>query len=409
MTLSRRSFLQGTGLTVASLASGVQAFGDPTPAVKGSGQRALVIIQLSGGNDGLNTVAPVNDPAYRKLRPTVGLKPNEALDLDGKLSLHTSMAKLHALFGQGGLAIVQGVGYPQPNRSHFESTAIWQMARLQPHLEAEGWLGRAITARGAGAASPFGLVGIGGGTLAPVLLAEKQPATALASLDAFAAQPDRRFPGDAPALLKALAALYPGEAPPGPGQLISRVGKSALAGSERLRAAVNTYQSMVNYPRGPFGDQLRLAAQLLGVDLGVRVVHVTLGGFDTHANQKRQQQTLLGTLADGIAALLEDAKAHGFSERIAVMTYSEFGRRAAENGSGGTDHGSGSVLFLAGEKVKGGLHGPTPDLEKLDGGDVAFGVDFRAVYAAVLHDWLQLPTEPALPRGATPLSLFRTS
>lgn len=408
MPLSRRSFLQGTGLTLATLAGGVQAWGDPL-AAPSRGQRALVLIQLAGGNDGLNTVAPVNDPTYKKLRPTIGLKPSEALDLDGKLALHASMAKLHALFGQGGLAIVQGVGYPQPNRSHFESTAIWQMARLQPHLEAEGWLGRALTGKGARSSGPFGLVGIGGGTLAPALLAERQPATALASLDAFAAQPDRRFPGDAPALFKALAALYPGDAPPGPGQLIARVGRSALAGSERLRAAVNTYQSMVSYPRGPFGDQLRLAAQLLGVELGVRVVHVTLGGFDTHANQKRQQQALLATLSDGVAALLEDARAHGFADRVAVMTYSEFGRRVAENGSGGTDHGSGSVLFLAGEKVKGGLHGAAPNLEKLDGGDVAFGVDFRAVYASVLRDWLTLPVEPLLSKGTPPLSLFQTT
>jgi uncharacterized protein (DUF1501 family) len=252
------------------------------------------------------------------------------------------------------------------------------------------------------------MVGVGGGALSPALFASQSPATALSSLDAFAAQPDKRFPGDAPALINALKAIYdekPNLTYPG---AIRAVGRSALQSSDALKAAVTSYQSMVAYPKGGFGDQLRLAAQLLAVDLKVRIVHVTLGGFDTHANQKQQQRALLQQLSDGVSALLDDAKMHGFADRVAVMTYSEFGRRAAENGSGGTDHGAGSVLFLAGQSVAGGLHGPMLDLSKLDKqGDVPVGVDFRQVYASVLKDWLGLPYEPFLGKVAAPLPLFR--
>ncbi len=269
---------------------------------------------------------PYLDPAYAKLRPTIGLPRAEVLPLSDRVALHGAMAKLHARFQAGEVAIVQGVGYPHPNRSHFESTAIWQTAKLEPHLEPEGWIGRAMPP-----GTAFTLIGVGGGSLSPALHARKVGATQLASLDAFAAQPSKRYPGDAPALMHALSELYAAPAGNDAAGAIARIGATALQASETLKAAVNGYASTVVYPKGPFGDQLKLVAQLLSVDLSVRVAHVTLGGFDTHANQKRQQQALLAQLSDGIAALLDDAAAHGFADRVAVMTYSEFGRRAAEN------------------------------------------------------------------------------
>jgi uncharacterized protein (DUF1501 family) len=434
MSLSRRRFLQGTGL--AALAAPLAASADDKPALKGPEaksadaqkpaappatekpapkplpqERALVLIQLAGGNDGLNTVVPAADPLYRKLRPQVGLAPSELLDLDGKVALHEALRPLHERFKAGKVAIVQGVGYPQPNRSHFESTAIWQAARLQPHLEAEGWLGRALEpqprqkgkepAHALPQPGPFALTAVGGGALTPTFFARQLHGTVLSSLEAFAAQPDRRFPGDAPALFKALGALYAPQALP-----VEQVGSLALQSSERLKAAVTGYQSMVQYPRTGFGDQLRLCAQLLCSGLGVRGLHVTLGGFDTHGNQKPQQRGLLQQLAEGMAALLDDCAGHGLADKVAVMTYSEFGRRAAENASAGTDHGAASVLFLAGAGVKGGLYGQAPDLSKLVDGDVPHSVDFRAVYASVLRDWFGLPPEPELTRAIAQLPLF---
>jgi uncharacterized protein (DUF1501 family) len=222
--------------------------------------------------------------------------------------------------------------------------------------------------------------------------------------------PDRRYPGDAPALRRGLDALYASESgTPHAGAFVSSVGRVALQSSDGLKTAVSAYSSNIAYPRGAFGDQMRLVAQLLAAGLPPRLFHVTLGGFDTHANQKPQQRNLLGQLAEGVTALLDDAAIHGFSDRIAVMTYSEFGRRAAENASGGTDHGAGSVLFLAGDGVAGGLHGPAADLGKLAEGDVPVSVDFRSVYASVLEEWLALPAEAVLGAKVAPLPLFRAA
>lgn len=403
MLMNRRTFLTSTATGLAAVA----LYRDPAFAASArkSRRNALVVIQLAGGNDGLSTVVPCADPQYPKLRPTIGLKSAEMLPIDARVALHGAMAKMHGLFQAGELAIVQGVGYPHPNRSHFESTVIWQTASLEPHLQIEGWIGRALPETGA-----FTLTGVGGGSLSPALSAKKGGATQLASLDAFAAQPSKRYPGDGPALIQALSSIYAAPAGHDATAAIARVGGTALAASDALKAAVNGYASTVVYPKGPFGDQLKLVAQLLSVDLSVRVAHVTLGGFDTHANQKRQQQTLLEQLSDGIAALLDDAAAHQFADRVAVMTYSEFGRRAAENASFGTDHGTGSVLFVAGKGVAGGLVGEPAALAKLDGGDVPFAIDFRSVYATVLRDWLDLEAAAeaaAAERGQRTLPLFR--
>jgi uncharacterized protein (DUF1501 family) len=419
MSISRRHFLQGAGLTTLSLGGSLaplRVWAGPSTAdaqktEEADESRALVLVQLAGGNDGLNTVVPLDNPLYKKLRPNIGLATADTLPLQDGLGLHNAMSKLHERFHAGEVAIVQGVGYPQSSRSHFESTAVWQTARENPHLDPDGWLGRARESAQARFKGAFALLGVGGGTLSPSLSARDASSTSLASLDAFAAQPDKRFPGDAPALLKALKTIYsatPAKNERAEMSAVRAVGESALQSSEALRAAASRYQTMANFPKGGFGDQLKLTASLLAADLGVRVVHLTLGGFDTHANQKKQQATLLGQLSDGVTALLDDLKMHQLSERVVVMTYSEFGRRVSENGSGGTDHGAASVLFLAGEQVSGGLHGTAPDLNKLDGGDIAVSTDFRSIYASVLHSWLGLPHESAVGKGHAPLPLFKS-
>jgi uncharacterized protein (DUF1501 family) len=407
MALTRRRFLQGATATVV-VTGGLPkvVWGAPTQAQAWNG-RSLVVVQLAGGNDGLNTVVPYRQELYKRLRPTVALGDADLLKLDADTALHTGLAKLRAQFDQGNLAVVRAVGYPKPNRSHFESTAIWQTGRLDPHREATGWLGRALDAEAVPAKSPLQALGIGGGGLTPSLYA-RSPVPSLGSLDAFAVQPDRRYPGDAAAIKQALSSLYAAEPKPaGPLGFIRHVGRTALDSSEALRTAVTSYKSMVDYPRGGLGDQLKLVAQLLAADLGIQIFHVTLGGFDTHANQKGQHANLLTQLSDGIHALLDDAGSHGLQDRLAVMTYSEFGRRVGENGSSGTDHGAASVLFLAGAKVAGGLYGPVPDLSKLDGGDVPFVLDFRSVYASVLQDWLGLGADKLLGPAPAPLALFR--
>jgi uncharacterized protein (DUF1501 family) len=403
--LTRRDVLQGSSLSLLSLA--VPDLLRAAPVADG---KTLVVIQLAGGNDGLNTVVPIGQPEYRKLRPTVGLAPEEVLPLerDG-LALHGGLKRLHQRWQSGQLAAVLGVGLPKPNRSHFEATAIWQSARLEAQLEPTGWLGRALESRSDSFRQPLVALGIGGGGLSPVLYAKGSPFTSLMSLEAFTVQPDRRYPNDAPALNAGLAGLHQ-ELSKEPAELglLRRVGRTALASSAALADAVKGYRSMAEYPKGPFGDALRLVGQLMAASLGVRVCHLTLGGFDTHANQKRQQAPLLQQLSEGVCALLDDAAEHGAGSRLVVMTYSEFGRRAQENASGGTDHGAGSVAFVAGERVAGGLHGPVPRLDALVDGDVPCSVDFRSVYSAILRDWLAVAPAPVV--GQVPvLGLLRGS
>lgn len=419
------AFAAAASASSTFLASVADALGT-TPAADMAGRgRVFVLVQLAGGNDGLNTVVPAADPLYRKLRPSVALAQDEILAFSDRLSVHSALAPLRGRFEKGQLAVVEGVGLPKPDRSHFVSTAVWQAGRSDTR-DASGWLGRAldlippsfapeavraatkVPGIGDSSAPPLPAIGIGGGGLTPTLASPKIPVPSLLSLDAFAVMPDRRYPGDAPALRRALDRLYAsGGSTSQPGAFISSVGRVALLSSDALKAAVTTYTSTVTYPRGPFGDQLKLVAQLLAAGLPPRLFHVTLGGFDTHANQKSQQRNLLGQLAEGITALLDDAAAHGLSDRVVVMTYSEFGRRAAENASAGTDHGAGSVLFLAGDGVAGGLYGTAPDMSKLLDGDVPVSVDFRSVYASVLKDWLSVASEAVLGAKVSPLPLFR--
>jgi uncharacterized protein (DUF1501 family) len=401
MTLTRRELLQGTAVGVAALSVPLPSLGSI------EAKRVLVVIQLAGGNDGLNTVVPFTDPRYQAARPSVALAPSEVLPLDdGKLAFHGAMARLHGLFRQGHLAVVHGVGTPAPNRSHFESTAIWQTARLDPHREPSGWLGRALEQRADAVKQPLTALGIGTGGTSRVMVGRRAPYPSLASLEAFAVQADKRFPQDAPTLTRTVAALHGDATEDGsPAAYIRRVARTALGASESLASATQAYRSMVEYPKGGFGDQLRLVSQLCASPLGTMAFHVTLGGFDTHANQKRQQAMLLQQLSDGIAALFDDAAAHGFADRLVVMTYSEFGRRVQENASGGTDHGAGSVAFAAGPRVRGGSFGMPPDLGALADGDLPARIDFRSLYAGVLQDWLGLQSSPVL-GPVTPLRLF---
>jgi uncharacterized protein (DUF1501 family) len=377
IALSRRHLLQ------ASAASWWLA---PLALAEMPPSRALILVQLAGGNDGLNTLAPLADPLYAKLRPSLALKPEETVDLGAEVALHAGLAPLLPRFKAGQLALLQGVGYPKPSRSHFEAIAVWQSGDLK--APPSGWVTRGLEKR---APASFSFVSLGTGGSSPALSTSGRPPTALASLDAFSAQPDRRNPTDAPALLEGLSAIYgASDANDGAG-LVRRVGRAGLLASDELKHSASSYATRQVYPRGPFGDQLKLALQLLTSPLGVRVVHVVLGGFDTHANQRRQHQTLLETLGQGIAAVLGDAEEHEIADRLLVMTYSEFGRRVAENGSQGTDHGAGSVMLVAGAGVKGGLLGHSPQLAHLDQGDVPVTLDFRAAYSSVLKDWFGAP------------------
>jgi uncharacterized protein (DUF1501 family) len=394
---SRRAFIS-TSLGVAVLGGTLPSFlseaacADPLPALGSSldPRNVLVVVQLGGGNDGLNTIVPYSDDEYARVRPAIAVKPASVLRIDERIGLNPVLAPLNEMFKEGQLAIVQGVGYPNPNRSHFEATQIWETASPDRPLPT-GWLGRYLDRAfpaTATANSPrtdlFAGVSLGD-TVPAALLSQHVDVPAIGALAAF-----QYNTGKDAASKAAAGRLYDGARP---GQspyldLIETTSRTALHGGDVLRAKLAGYKTSVVYPKDGFSQQLALAAQIVNSDLGTRVVFVSLGSFDTHAGQRAQQDRLLGYLAGGLRAFYLDLKEHGNDQRVLSLTFSEFGRRVAQNASNGTDHGTAMPLFVAGGKVKGGVYGEHPSLTDLEGGDLKYGIDFRSVYATVVERWL---------------------
>jgi uncharacterized protein (DUF1501 family) len=412
--LSRRLFIQD-GFQVVSLglalphiftravqAAGLEAGRDASVLTTAGeapsdpmARRTLVVVQMAGGNDGLNTVVPYRDGVYRESRKNVGVPESEVLPLDDRFGFHPAMAGLKALWDQGKLAIVHGVGYPNPSLSHFKAMDIWQTADPEGKA-AEGWLAKLVKGVVDKRGHPFAGFAAGG-TLPPALMAPDYPIPAVANVDGYKLLPDPRYAADAPARQHALARLYsayPGGAPFA--QVLQSTEQGALESVERLQQAHAAYKPAVEYPRDGFAAGLKLLAETITGDLGVRVGYVTLGGFDTHANQKAQQARLLQSLSDGLKAFWDDLTAQGKADDVVVMTWSEFGRRVAENGSNGTDHGTAGPQFLVGNHIKGGHWGDPVDLRDLDKGNLRFTTDFRSVYSTVMDGWLGAPAEKLL-------------
>jgi uncharacterized protein (DUF1501 family) len=397
VTVGRRELLRrgalfvALGLTAPSwVARTAAAAAEPTPA--GSRGRVLVVVQLGGGNDGLNTVVPVGDDAYYRVRPTLAIPRAEAVGLVDGLALHPSLAPLKPLFDGRRLALVQGVGYPNPNRSHFRAMDIWQTGAPERY-ESTGWLGRYLDAQCCGE-QPRGplATAIGDGT-PRAYWNEHVLVPSIPDLERFQLETDPRERAGA---LDAFRMVYDDDEVAGQYEsLIRRVGADALASSEELKRIASSYRSAAQYPATQLARGLQSIAQLVDADLGTRVFYISLGGFDTHAGQKNAHARLLKELAEGLTAFERDLEAHGQADRVLTMTFSEFGRRVAENASGGTDHGAAEPMLLLGP-VKGGLIGDHPSLTDLDHGDLKHAIDFRSVYASVLEGWLGASAEAVL-------------
>src|SRR5579883_2266209 len=344
---------------------------DKTASSSGSTpSKTLIIIQLAGGNDGLNTVIPYADPLYRRLRPQLGIAADQVVQLNDHLGLHPSLKGLKSLWDAKQLAIVENVGYDHPSLSHFEAMDIWQTAdpTISRH---EGWLSSLVDGSVDKDGHPFKGLSVGP-SLAPALCCPAVPPPALSSVGDYRLQPDPRFPNGRMAREAALNRLYASYAAPAPyAALLESTSQSAEVTSAALQDVVAGHlpASGANYPKGGFGDGLKLLAAMIAKDMGLRVGYVVLGGFDTHSNQAKHHSDLLQALADGITAFQTDLAGHGKADNVVVMTWSEFGRRAAENASLGTDHGTAAPLFVVGPQVKGGLYGDPPDLGKLDNGN----------------------------------------
>jgi len=346
----------------------------------------LVVIQMGGGNDGLNTIVPWSDDAYHRVRPAIHVTEAQVLKLNDRIGFNPALKGLNELYKQGRVALVQGVGYPNPNRSHFEATQIWETASPD-RPQQYGWLGRYLDRRFSGTAKPaslFAAVSLGD-TLPAALVASHVEVPAIGALNAFSYNTGRDL-----ASKQSAGVLYDGaKAGQSPYlSMIAQTARDAYHGGDVLRKQTAEFTNKATYAPNGFAQQLALAAKLIGSTAGSKIVFVSIGSFDTHAGQRAQQDRLLGYLGDGLLSFYQDLAAHNLDKKVLTMTFSEFGRRVSQNASNGTDHGTAMPLFIVGGGVKGGIYGEHPSLTDLDHGDLKFSTDFRAVYGTVIEKWL---------------------
>jgi uncharacterized protein (DUF1501 family) len=350
--------------------------------------RRLVVIELQGGNDGLNTVIPFADDAYYRARPTLGIAADEVLKLDDHLGLHPAMNSWQPLWDAGRLAIVENCGYPNPNRSHFESMDIWHAGQVGLR-EPSGWLGRAADRADAG-----DLCYVGPGAVPHALSRQLRSVAALERLG------DLRLRKDAADTPLAAAARDDDLS----SAIATRV-QEARDLSMRLPSGTTGGPAAAATNR-PLAERLEVVRTLIERDQPFRVYYTALGGFDTHARQQGRHESLWRQTSEAVSGFLEELENSKLADGVAVLLFSEFGRRVKENGSQGTDHGAAAPVFVLGDNVQGGLLGGVPDLDDLDRGDLRHKIDFRDVYAALLRDWLGVdPTAALGPREAA-LKLF---
>jgi uncharacterized protein (DUF1501 family) len=423
---TRREFLK-KGLTVAAAGLTVPSFvtrtawalNDPrdikqvrsVPGVPDD--RILVVLQLAGGNDGLNTIVPYANDDYYRVRPTLGIPREQVLRLNDQIGMHPQLAGLKSLYDDGKMAIVQGVGYPNPNRSHFRSMEIWETASGSDQVEKYGWIGRyfdnACSGEPSGRSAP-GLPSLPKPTLA-VTIGNEAPRTirnthaigvSLEDPERFRWMPGSPMAETAQVEQRVFQELNQPSGRSAPGLLprpagasagsldfLQRTAMNARVSSDQIREVARKYRGTVVYPpAGQLSQALRLIASMIAGNLGTRVYFASLGGFDTHSGQRGTHTQLLTQLGATVRAFYQDLQTQGNADRVLVMSFSEFGRRVAENASGGTDHGTAAPMFLFGTPVKPGLYGQHPSLTDLDNGDLKFTTDFRSVYATVLEKWL---------------------
>ncbi len=431
---TRRIFLQ-KGLTLVSAAvtvpmfidSTVWALADPldtkrTQQASGKDGKILVVVQMSGGNDGLNTVVPYADDAYYRARPGIGQAKDKLHKLNNYIGLHPNLAPLKAMYDDGMASVIQGVGYPNPNRSHFRSMDIWHTAQPEKETATSGWLGRYFDNTCEGQDPQEGVC-IGG--QAPLALKgektqplsferpenfryngpDKERYHDLNSSKGMDAQAQQNVKSGV-ATSKRPAIITPGSQL----EFLTRTAMDAQVSSDKINKILNEYQTKNSYPNNEYGNGLRTIAAMIKGEMPTRVYYVSLGGFDTHANQGGRHDNLMRDFAQGVDAFWKDIKEQKNEQRVVMMCFSEFGRRVEQNASGGTDHGAAAPMFLFGPAIakKAGIVGQHPSLTQLDNGDLKFAIDFRTVYASILENWLETPSKPILGQQFKTMPIFRT-
>ena len=396
--MKRRDFLKQSSLasSLFFVPNFVKAF--EKVAKESLGYKKLVIIQLSGGNDGLNTIIPYTNDIYYKKRPDLAVPKNELIKVTDELGFHQSLAPLKNLYDQGYLSIINNVGYPNPNRSHFRSTDIWQTASDANQYLDTGWLGRYI--------EQFGKMPYTGIELDDSLslimkgksmngIATKNPRTLFANTQTPYFKKVLNHQSDAHLSEHNLGYLY-------------KTMIEAKSSAKYIYETSKTYKSSLEYPKNPFGKQLKTTSEFINSNLDSSVYYVSMGGFDTHANQENRQKKLLKTYSESMEVFINDLKQNDTFKDTLVITFSEFGRRLQQNAAGGTDHGAANNVFIIGENLKTkGFYNDAPNLLNLDSnGDLIHSVDFRSIYATVLDTWLQVDDEAILNKSYNKLNFI---
>ncbi len=360
-------------------------------------ERLLTVLSLSGGNDCLNTVIPFTDPLYRDYRPNVGIPEDQIIPVTDTLGFHPSMAAMKRFWDEGKMAMVLGVGYPHPSRSHFRSMDIWHTCEPDKIGE-EGWLGRATREMDPKAENVLTAVNFGRG-LPRALVAPGVPVASVGDLETYGVLTGIQGAQERTQALDIFSIMYAPAIGSGPVMdYIRETGRAALKGADILTTAPSKYSSSVEYGTDPIAQNMKSIAQVQCADFGTRILYTTspYNSFDTHANQAVDHARMLQQVSESVSDYFDDLKEHNRTQEVLLFLFSEFGRRAMDNG-GGTDHGTGGCCWIIGDNVKGGLYGEYPSLKREDledGGDLLHNVDFRSVYSTILDKWLGLNPKP---------------
>ncbi len=372
-------------------------------------KRSIVVLQLAGANDALNTVIPYTNGLYYDFRPHISIAPEAVLPLNDTLGFHPDMGPIKTLWEQGKVAVINGIGYPNPDRSHFRSMDIWHTAE-PTKVGTEGWLGRAI--RELDPKGEHVLTGVHFGRGLPRSLACKGvPVASVGNLETYGVFPDVKDEARRQYVLETFSMMYGGAQ----GRdvvldFLGHNGRDAMQGADILRTAPARYTSTVQYANNPLAQSMKSMAQVMFADLGTQIYYTLYGSFDTHGGELVAHAKLWQQVAGAVGDFYADLTEHGYENETIIFIWTEFGRRIRDNGTG-TDHGSGGTAFVIGGAVQGGLYGDYPSLEPADqlNGDLHYNNDFRSTYTTILEDWLGLPAAPIVNGHFEPLHFLGTS
>ncbi len=387
--MNRRHFIKTSGLisTAMMLPRFLKAEERNTPL---NTDKVLVVIQLTGGNDGLNTVVPFENDIYYQARPTVAIPKSNVLKLDSQLGLHPEMKGFMELYQEGNMALINNVGYPEPDRSHFRAMDIWHTASSSKEYLSTGWIGRYLDEQCSKGDMPTRALEIDD-TLSLAMKGENVKGLALKN-------PGRLYGTTLNPLIAQLAKQpVTGDHHHDNAAYLYKTLSETVSSAEYIYQTSKIYHSAATYPNHAFGKSMKTVAELITSGVNTRIYYVSLGSFDTHFNQQKRQGVLLQQLSETVKIFLDDLKQIGVADRVMLMTFSEFGRRVQENASMGTDHGTASQLFIFGNNLKKkGVVNEAPDLSNLEEGDLKYTVDFRNIYATILRKWLQADEQKIL-------------